>query len=191
MSTKFWASTVEDAEDRFRHLLDIVPPNRSFFRDWMQKAEKSKDPLYFVVIDLKTGKIGGKQTWLRIDTDNGVIEIGHIYWGPLLSRKPAATEAMYLFMKYAFEELGYRRYEWKCHSLNVRSRRAAERFGLSFEGIFRQDKVTKGRSRDTAWYACIDKEWPMLKAAYNQWLSPDNFDQSGVQIKKLEDFYVR
>jgi RimJ/RimL family protein N-acetyltransferase len=125
---------------------------------------------------------------MRIDANNGVIEIGNIYWGPLMSRKPAATEAQFLFMKYAFDELGYRRYEWKCNNSNAPSKRAAERFGFKFEGIFRQHFVVKGENRDTAWYSVIDKEWPALRKAYEAWLDPANFDAQGGQKRRLEDF---
>ncbi|TKB30445.1 MAG: GNAT family N-acetyltransferase, partial [Mesorhizobium sp.] len=110
-----------------------------------------------------------------------------IYWGPLISRKPAATEAQFLFMKYIFDELGYRRYEWKCNNRNEPSKRAAERFGFKFEGIFRQHLVVKGENRDTAWYSIIDKEWPDLRRAYEAWLDPANFDSDGQQRRRLED----
>ncbi|TIO92038.1 MAG: GNAT family N-acetyltransferase, partial [Mesorhizobium sp.] len=111
-----------------------------------------------------------------------------IYWGPLISRRPQATEAQFLFTKYAFDELGYRRYEWKCNNRNEPSKRAAERFGFKFEGIFRQHLVVKGENRDTAWYSIIDKEWPALRKAYEAWLDPANFDGEGRQKRRLEDF---
>ena len=123
-------------------------------------------------------------SYLRIDPNSGSIEVGGINFSPLLQRKPAATEAMYLMMKHAFE-LGYRRYEWKCNALNAPSRKAAQRLGFSYEGIFRQALVVKGRNRDTAWYAAIDSEWPALDAAFSQWLSVDNFDALGIQKTKL------
>ena len=124
---------------------------------------------------------------MRIDPANGVIEIGNIYWGPLMSRKPAATEAQFLFTQYVFDELGYRRYEWKCNNRNEPSKRAAQRFGFTFEGVFRQHMVVKGENRDTAWYSIIDKEWPALKQAYEGWLDPANFDADGQQKRRLED----
>ena len=173
--------------DRFRFLFENPAEDREAFAAWLEKAEASKDPLFFAVIDKASGKVAGRQTLMRIDPAFGVIEIGNIYWGPLISRKPAATEAQFLFMKYAFE-LGYRRYEWKCNNANEPSKRAAERFGFTFEGIFRQHMVQKGKNRDTAWYSVIDSEWPALKAAYQAWLSPDNFDANGMQIKRLEEF---
>ncbi|KAI1710313.1 acetyltransferase (GNAT) domain-containing protein [Ditylenchus destructor] len=181
-------SSVPDAAERFRYMMVDEPKSREEFQPWLEEVEKSVDPLYFVVIDKKTGKVAGRQTLMRIDTAFGVIEIGHIYWGPLISRTPAATEAQFLFMTYIFEELGYRRYEWKCHSKNEKSRRAAQRFGFTFEAIFRQHKVHRGENYDSAWFACLDKDWAKLKPAYEKWLSPENFDENGVQIKKLEDF---
>ena len=128
----------------------------------------------------------GVASYLRIAPGAGSIEVGHINFSPLLQRTPAATEAMYLMMRHAFE-LGYRRYEWKCDALNAPSRAAAERLGLSFEGVFRQALVYKGRNRDSAWYAAIDKEWPALKSAFERWLAPENFDASGRQRKKLAE----
>ncbi|MGE0500427.1 MAG: GNAT family N-acetyltransferase [Rhizobiaceae bacterium] len=184
----FEASRVADADGRFRYLGEFPPEDRTAFQPWLDRAEKSEDPLYFAVIDKASGKVAGRQTYLRIDPANGAIEIGHIYWSPIVARKPAATEAMYLFMAYAFEELGYRRYEWKCNNRNEPSKRAADRFGLSFEGIFRQHMVIKGENRDTAWYSAIDGEWPLLKAAFEGWLDPSNFDRDGSQKRRLEDF---
>jgi RimJ/RimL family protein N-acetyltransferase len=126
----------------------------------------------------------GVASYLRIAPAVGTIEVGHIHFSPLLQRTPAATEAMYLMMRHAFE-LGYRRYEWKCDALNAPSRRAAERLGFSFEGIFRQAVVVKGRNRDTAWYACIDREWPARREAFERWLDPANFDAEGRQRQPL------
>lgn len=185
------ASSVEDAADRFRYLFETAAGDRAAFDTWLEKVSASKDPLFFAVIDKKSGKVAGRQTLMRIDPTFGVIEIGNIYWGPLISRKPAATEAQYLFASYIFDTLGYRRYEWKCNNANEPSKRAAERFGFTFEGIFRQHMVQKGQNRDTAWFSIIDSEWPALKAAYQAWLSPDNFDADGQQIKRLEDFRAR
>lgn len=181
------ASSVTDVDTRFRWLPDIPPVDRAGFQPWLEKSEASQDPFFFVVIDKASDKIAGRQSFLRIDQANGSIEIGHIYWGPLVSRKPAATEAQFLFMKHAFD-LGYRRYEWKCNNRNEPSKRAAERFGFEFEGIFRQHLIVKGENRDTAWYSVIDKEWPVLKRAYEAWLDPANFDSKGEQKKRLEEF---
>ncbi|MFJ7356755.1 GNAT family N-acetyltransferase [Phyllobacterium sp. NPDC097923] len=181
------ASSVADAADRFRYLFETPAGDRPAFDAWLEKVSASKAPLFFAVIDKASGAVAGRQTLMRIDPTFGVIEIGNIYWGPLISRKPAATEAQYLFASYIFDTLGYRRYEWKCNNANEPSKRAAERFGFTFEGVFRQHMVQKGENRDTAWYSIIDSEWPALKAAYQAWLSPDNFDADGLQIRRLED----
>ncbi|MBA1140823.1 GNAT family N-acetyltransferase [Mesorhizobium neociceri] len=182
------ASSVPDIDGRFAWLPDYPPQTRADFQPWLDKVEASEDPLFFTVIDKASGKVAGRQTLMRIDPTYGVIEIGNIYWGPLISRKPAATEAQFLFMKYIFDGLGYRRYEWKCNNRNEPSKRAAERFGFKFEGIFRQHLVVKGENRDTAWYSIIDKEWPSLRKAYEAWLDPANFDGEGGQKRRLEDF---
>lgn len=150
------------------------------FRAWMETSCQGSDPLFHAIIDLASGEATGVASYLRIAPESGSIEVGHINFSPRLQRRPAATEAMFLLMKQAFE-LGYRRYEWKCDALNAASRAAALRLGFSFEGIFRQATVVKGRSRDTAWYAVIDKDWPALGAAYSRWLDPANFDSSGPQ----------
>lgn len=184
----FAASAVADAGSRFAWLPELPPQDRAAFEPWLEKAEASPDPLFFAVIDKASGKVAGRQTLMRIDANNGVAEIGNIYWGPLVSRKPAATEAQFLFASYVFDELGYRRYEWKCNNANEPSKRAAERFGFTFEGLFRQHMVVKGANRDTAWYSIIDKEWPALKSAYISWLDPSNFDSDGQQIRRLEEF---
>ncbi|BCH23092.1 GNAT family N-acetyltransferase [Mesorhizobium sp. L-8-3] len=181
------ASTVADAGERFRWLFEYPPDNRAAFQPWLEKAEASADPLFFTVIDKASGKIAGRQTLMRIEPAFGVIEIGNIYWGPLMSRRPAATEAQFLFMRHVFDGLGYRRYEWKCNNRNEPSKRAAERFGFVFEGVFRQHMVVKGENRDTAWYSVTDKEWPPLRQAYEEWLDPANFSADGSQKRRLED----
>jgi RimJ/RimL family protein N-acetyltransferase len=154
------------------------------YRRWMEEFCLGEDPLFHAIVDSATGTAAGMASYHRIDPGAGVIEVGHLNYSPLLQRKPAATEAMYLMMKRAFE-LGYRRYEWKCDSLNAPSRAAAQRLGFSFEGIFRQATIYKGRSRDTAWYAAIDKEWPALERAFLRWLDPANFDSQGRQRMRL------
>ena len=154
------------------------------YQDWVSPSAASGDPLFFAIIDKPSGRAVGVASYLRIDPRHGSIEVGHLQFSPLLQARPAATEAMFLMMERAFE-LGYRRYEWKCNALNEPSRRAAQRLGLSFEGIFRQAAVVKGRNRDTAWYAAIDQEWPALQAAFEQWLEPSNFDDSGLQRVSL------
>lgn len=181
------ASSVVDADSRFRYLFELPPESRAAFQPWLEKAEASEDPLFFAVIDQASGKVAGRQTLMRIEPAHGVVEIGNIYWGPLVARRPAATEALYLFARHVFEDLGYRRFEWKCHNLNEPSKRAAIRFGFTFEGVFRQHLVAKGANRDTAWYSMIDGEWPILKAAFEAWLDPSNFDAAGQQKRRLED----
>jgi RimJ/RimL family protein N-acetyltransferase len=154
------------------------------YTEWIEARENSLDPLFFAVVDGASGKATGIASYLRIDTTHGVIEVGHLAFSPLLQRTRAATEAMYLMMKQPFE-LGYRRYEWKCDALNAQSRRAAERLGFTFEGIFRQAVVYKGRSRDTAWYSVLDSEWPAREATFVAWLEPANFDPDGRQRRPL------
>jgi RimJ/RimL family protein N-acetyltransferase len=142
------------------------------------------DPMFYAVVQQGDGRAVGVASLMRINPASGSIEIGHINFSPLLQRKPSATEAMYLMMKWAFTA-GYRRYEWKCNALNQPSRNAAMRLGLSYEGVFRQATISKGRNRDTAWYAGIDSEWPALKAAFETWLDPENFDTGGRQKQSL------
>jgi RimJ/RimL family protein N-acetyltransferase len=142
---------------------------------------KAADPHYFAIVDNASGRAVGYESLMRIDPPNRVIEVGGIMYAPSMQRTPGGTEAQYLLARYVFDELGYRRYEWKCNALNAPSRRAAERFGFTFEGIFRQHMIVKGRNRDTAWFAMLDGEWPARKAAYERWLAPDNFDSGGRQ----------
>jgi RimJ/RimL family protein N-acetyltransferase len=156
------------------------------YRDCLRGMTASDDPLLHAIVDLATGRAAGVAAYLRIDPANGVIEVGHINYSARLQRTRAATEAMYLMMRRAFDELGYRRYEWKCDSLNAASRAAARRLGFTFEGIFRQAVVYKGRNRDTAWFSIIDAEWPAVRAGFHRWLAPENFDGTGRQIRRLE-----
>ena len=181
----FAASSVADAEDRFRWLGEYPPETRQAFQPWLEKAETSSDPIYFAVIDKASGKVAGRQTYLRTDVNNGVTEIGHIYWGPLISQTPATTEALYLFARHVFDELGYRRFEWKCNNLNEPSKRAALRYGFIFEGVFRKHLIIKGESRDTAWFAMTDEDWAIAKPAFEAWLKPSNFDANGNQLRTL------
>lgn len=153
---------------------------------WVRSVQGSADPFFFAIQDLESGRFAGVASFLRIAPEAGSIEVGFITFAPELQRTRAATDAMYLMMQWAFEA-GYRRYEWKCNALNRASRRAAERLGFSYEGIFRQAAVVKGRNRDTAWFAAIDSEWPALKAAFETWLSPENFDEAGQQMVRLAD----
>lgn len=154
-------------------------------RRWAQEVAEREDPFFYAIVDAKRGRAVGVASFLRIDRANGVIEIGHLNFSPLMQRSVVATEAIYLMLRHAFDTLGYRRCEWKCDTLNAPSRAAAERFGFRFEGIFRQAVVYKGRNRDTAWYAIIDSEWPALRSAFEQWLAPDNFDAEGRQRQRL------
>ncbi len=157
----------------------------STFHEWLNAVAKSDDPLFHTIIDVATGEPCGLASFLRIDPAVGSIEVGHIHFGNTMQRTPIATEAMYLMMCRVFDELGYRRYEWKCDALNARSRQAAERIGFTFEGIFRQATIYKGRNRDTAWYSIIDGEWPAIKQAFENWLAADNFDATGQQRDAL------
>jgi RimJ/RimL family protein N-acetyltransferase len=154
------------------------------YRKWVDGVAGGNDPMFFAIVDRATGKPVGVASYLRVDPANGCIEVGHLAYSPLLQRKPSASEAMYLMMAQAFR-LGYRRYEWKCNALNAPSRAAAQRLGFSYEGIFRQATVVKGRNRDTAWYSIIDAEWPALRGAFENWLAPANFDASGKQRMRL------
>ncbi|THH36571.1 N-acetyltransferase [Aliishimia ponticola] len=156
------------------------------YHRWVREVETGEDPMFFAIRNLETGDWEGVASYLRIAPKAGSIEVGHINFSPKLQRTRAATEAMYLMMKWAFEA-GYRRYEWKCDALNMPSRRAAQRLGLSYEGVFRQAAVVKGRNRDTAWFAAIDREWPALDEAFKVWLSPQNFDEAGQQKERLAD----
>lgn len=158
------------------------------YRHWAEETCLGADPLVHTVIDLTTKKAVGVASFLRIDPSNGVIEVGAIKYSPALQRTAAGTEAMYLMMKRVFDELGYRRYEWRCNNLNAESKRAAKRYSFTFEGVFRQAAIVKGRNRDTAWFAIIDKEWPAIKGAFEAWLSPENFSDDGLQKKALRFF---
>jgi RimJ/RimL family protein N-acetyltransferase/ketosteroid isomerase-like protein len=155
-------------------------------REHLARQAASEDPLFFAVVDAATGEAAGVVSYLRIEPAHGCIEIGHIWFGAPLQRTPAATETIYLLARHAFDDLGNRRLEWKCDAANARSRRAAERFGFTFEGVFRQHQIVKGRNRDTAWYAMLDGDWPAVRAAFEAWLAPSNFDARGVQLSRLD-----
>jgi len=177
------------AQDKDHRNWTYIPygPFRSFYdyQTWLKAECLSDDPLFYAIIDNETAKAVGVASYLRIEPRVGVIEVGHINYSPQLQKTVAATEAMYLMMRRVFDELGYRRYEWKCDALNAGSRKAAVRLGFSFEGVFRQATIYKGRNRDTAWYSIIDREWPMLKRAFETWLDPANFDAQGRQRETL------
>ncbi len=157
---------------------------------WMHCACCAADSLFFAIIDAASRQAVGVASYLRIDTANGCAEIGHINFSPRLQRTTAATEAMYLMLQRLFE-LGYRRVEWKCDALNAPSRAAAQRLGFTYEGLFRQACIYKGRNRDTAWYAMIDQEWPLLQRAFLRWLHPDNFHADGTQRTRLADLRLQ
>jgi RimJ/RimL family protein N-acetyltransferase len=172
------------------YLPDFMGPHRTIaaWQGWLEEASASADPLWHTILDASSGKAIGVAAYLRIDANSGSIEVGGLMYSPQLQRKPASTEAMYLMMRRAFDELGYRRYEWKCDSLNAPSRAAALRLGFTYEGIFRQHMVYRGRSRDSAWFSIIDTEWSKLRATFEGWLSPDNFDAEGRQKASLSSF---
>ncbi|WP_271273646.1 GNAT family N-acetyltransferase [Aliamphritea hakodatensis] len=161
--------------------------DRVTFNQWLETTCTGQDPLFFTVIDESTNKAVGMASYLRITPEMGVIEVGHIHFSTLMQRTPVSTEAMFLMMQRVFDELGYRRYEWKCDSRNEPSKKAAARLGFTFEGIFRQAILYKGRNRDTAWLSVIDKEWPALKKAFQLWLAPENFDAKGQQHQSLQE----
>lgn len=156
-------------------------------REALLAQTASDDPLFFTLVPLPSGLPSGIASYLRIAPQYGSIEIGHIWFGTTMQRTIAATESIYLLARHAFDDLGYRRLEWKCNALNAASRRAAERFGFTFEGVHRNHMVVKGRNRDTAWYAIIDADWPTIRAGFERWLAPENFDPSGRQRRQLGD----
>jgi RimJ/RimL family protein N-acetyltransferase len=183
-----FAAYQEDKEGRNWTYLGVGPfADYDSYRAWAEEAAKGDDPLFFTVIDKATGKAVGVASHMRIDPPSGVIEVGHINFAPRMKQSRVATESMYLMMRRVFDELGYRRYEWKCDSLNAPSRAAAQRLGFTYEGLFRQAVVYKGRNRDTAWFSILDTEWPKLKAAFERWLAPANFDAEGRQRERLAD----
>jgi RimJ/RimL family protein N-acetyltransferase len=160
---------------------------REEFIRWLEQRAPLDDPFTYAIVDRGAGAARGLTSLMRIDAPNGVIEVGHIWLSPLLQRTRQATEALYLQARYVFDELGYRRFEWKCDALNEPSRRAAERFGFAYEGIFRQHMVIKDRNRDTAWYSILDGEWPSRRAAFEAWLSLENFKADGSQRRSLAE----
>jgi RimJ/RimL family protein N-acetyltransferase len=173
------------------HAVGPFGTDRAGFDKWIAQCEASEDPLFFAVVEQASGRCLGYASYLRIDPAVGVIEVGHITMSPALQRTAMATETMYLMMARVFDELGYRRYEWKCDSLNAPSRTAASRLGFQYEGLFRQATLYKGRNRDTAWFSILDLEWPALKAAFQRWLDPANFDADGRQRESLSDLTGR
>jgi RimJ/RimL family protein N-acetyltransferase len=193
------AAALFTAADGAPAIWDYLPygpfASRQVFTEWLEARAASEDPLFFAIVDRQAGRARagrtfnidarGMASYMRMDPMNGVIEIGHIWFAPVLQRTRQATEAIFLLARHAFDDLGNRRLEWKCDSLNAPSRRAAERFGFVYEGVFRQHMVIKGRNRDTAWYAMTDGDWPVRRAAFEAWLAPDNFDEHGRQRESL------
>lgn len=183
-----YAANSGDNEGRLWTYLPYGPfSTLADYRSWLSDCQQRDDPLFHAIVDLSSGRAVGVASYLRIAPEIGVIEVGHINYSPRLQRTRAGTEAMYLMMSRVFDELGYRRYEWKCDALNAGSRYAARRLGFLFEGIFRQATMYKNRNRDTAWFSIIDREWPALKQAFEDWLSADNFDAEGCQRSRLID----
>jgi RimJ/RimL family protein N-acetyltransferase len=183
----FTSSHVPGAEDLWRYLPYGPFAGQAEFTTWLEQRAASVDPLFYAVIDWESMRALGMASYLRIEPAHGVIEIGHIWFAPALQRTRKATEAIFLLAKTAFDDLGYRRLEWKCDSLNLPSRRAAERFGFTYEGIFRQHMIVKGRNRDTAWFSMTDGEWPLRREAFQAWLASANFDNRGRQKQSLSD----
>jgi RimJ/RimL family protein N-acetyltransferase len=181
-----FAAFCEDRDARNWTYLPYGPfASEQAFYEWIEATCLGDDPCFFSVIDLSSGKAVGVASYLRIEPAIGVIEVGHIHFSPLMQGRPISTEAMYLMMRQVFDEFGYRRYEWKCDSLNQPSCAAANRLGFLFEGIFRQATMYKGRNRDTAWYSILDREWPAARGAFEKWLNPANFDAAGRQRQRL------
>ncbi len=177
----------EGAPSLWDHLAYGPFEDQEVFTSWLEERTASNDPLFYAIIERASGCAQGMASYMRIGPEHGVIEIGHIWFAPVLQHTRQATEAIYVLARHAFDDLGYRRLEWKCDSLNEPSRRAAERFGFVFEGVFRQHMVVKGRNRDTAWFSIVDGEWPAVRAGFEAWLSPQNFDEEGYQRKSLRD----
>jgi RimJ/RimL family protein N-acetyltransferase len=181
-----YAATAGPANDRlWRYLFEGPFATRTDFDVYLARIAQSEDPLYYAILDTATGAAVGQAAYLRIEPAHRCIEVGAILYAPSLQRTPAATEAMYLMARHVLEDLGYRRYEWKCDALNAPSRRAAPRLGFTYEGVFRQHLIIKGRNRDTAWFSMLDSEWPARKAAFERWLDPANFDADGRQKTSL------
>ncbi|HKB17632.1 MAG TPA: GNAT family protein [Candidatus Dormibacteraeota bacterium] len=180
-------AAVAGADELWRFLPYGPFPDEQAFTAWIAECAASADPLFYAIVDRTSGEPRGVGSYLRMVPQHGVIEIGHLLFSPLMQRTRLATEAIYLWSRHAFDDLGYRRLEWKCNAQNVPSRRAAERFGFTYEGVFRQHMVVKDRNRNTAWYSITDREWPLRRAADEAWLSPDNFDADGRHRRSLAE----
>jgi len=177
----------EENERLWLYLFEGPFATRAAFDSHLQQKTRSEDPLFFAILDKASGDAVGHAAYMRVEPAHRVIEVGSILFTPRLQRTIGATEAMYLMARHVFEDLGYRRYEWKCNALNAPSRSAALRLGFTFEGIFRQHMIIKGRNRDTAWFSMLDSEWPQRKAAFERWLAPENFDENGRQSVSLSE----
>jgi RimJ/RimL family protein N-acetyltransferase len=185
-AAQLFLAYAEDAPGRMWTYLPRGPyASLEEYREWARAACRDDDPLVHAIIDNATGEAVGTAALMRIEPEAGIIEIGSITYSPRLQRRPAGTEAMYLIMRRVFDELGYRRYEWKCNALNAPSRAAALRYGFQYEGLFRQATITRGRNRDTTWFSIIDSEWPAVRSAFEGWLDPENFDAEGRQRHSL------
>jgi RimJ/RimL family protein N-acetyltransferase len=180
-------AAVAGADELWRFLPYGPFPTEEAFTSWVAQCAASSDPLFYAIVDRASGVPRGLGSYLRMVPQHGVIEVGHLLFTPPLQRTRQATDAIYVWLRHAFDDLGNRRMEWKCNALNVPSRRAAERFGFTFEGVFRQHMVVKDRNRDTAWYSITDGEWPSRRAAFETWLAPGNFDSDGRQKKSLAE----
>lgn len=182
---------VDGADDLWRYLPYGPFASQEAFTKWVTELAATDDPLFYAIVDRDSSATRGIASYLRMVPQHGVIEIGHLLFTPALQRTRQATEAIYVMSRHAFDDLGYRRLEWKCNALNAPSRRAADRFGFTFEGVFRHHMVVKGGNRDTAWYSITDDEWPSRRDAFEAWLSPKNFDPSGRQRRSLADYRTR
>jgi len=181
----FEAVAGAEAERLHRFLADPIPASRAEFDAWLVPKSASADPMFFAVLDRATGRVEGRQSLMDINTAHGGAEIGHILWGPRIARGRVTTEAFFLLADHVMTDLGYRRWQWRCNAANEPSRRAAARFGFTFEGIFRNHMVVHGRNRDTAWFSITDAEWKPLRERYLAWLDPANFDAAGQQRTRL------
>lgn len=177
-----WHAFVADVEGRSWTYMPFGPfGGQAAFAAFLATMSQGDDPVYYAILDLASGRASGIASFMRVQPEHGVIEVGGIAFAPILRRTPAATEAMFLMMAHAFDDLGYRRYEWKCDALNAASRRAASRLGFRYDGLFEQAVVYKGRNRDTAWFSILDRDWPKVKRGFETWLLPENFDAEGRQ----------
>jgi RimJ/RimL family protein N-acetyltransferase len=183
--------SLSHADDKARDLWTYLPygpfTDAAAFEGWLRGCAATSDPIFFAVRDRQSGQTAGMASYLNVVPENGVIEIGHIWFAPCLQATRQSTEALFLMIRHAVDDLRYRRVEWKCNALNEASRRAALRLGFTFEGIFHQHMIVKGRNRDSAWFSILDREWPEIRANFEAWLSPDNFDRQGRQRRSLSE----